>query len=170
MSEYYKYSRAARNIVRFTIGMNILQKAADHLRTGAGDFPDVNNWRSNFAHNARKANKATLLRPESKRPLKSQIGRLYSGSKMEHTFVTVRTLCPGSVPAAQNKHDKKSRKRLYNHNITIPAPRQPWVLIDESTQKRLKNPAMVKSSRNVEKAKSGEKIKSVTVFPGKQKC
>ena len=34
--EYCKYSRAARNIVRFTTGMNILQKTADHLRTGAG--------------------------------------------------------------------------------------------------------------------------------------
>ena len=91
----------------------ILQKAADHLRTGAGDFLGVNNWRSIFAHNARKTGKARLLRPESKRPLKSQIGRLYSIPKTEHIFVTVRTLRPGSVPAAQSKHDKKSRKRLY---------------------------------------------------------
>nr|DAG61671.1 MAG TPA: hypothetical protein [Caudoviricetes sp.] len=35
-----------------------------------------------------------------------------STPKTEHIFVTVRTLRPGSVPAAQ-KHDKKSRKRLY---------------------------------------------------------
>lgn len=90
----------------------ILQKTADHLRTGAGDFPGINNWRSNFAHNARKTDKAILLRPESKRPLKSQIGRSHSGFKIEHTFATGRALCPGSVPAAQ-RHDKKSRKRLY---------------------------------------------------------
>ena len=91
----------------------ILKKTADHLRTGAGDFLEVNNWHSNFAHNARKTNKATFLQPESKRPLKSQIGRLYSTPKAEHTFATGRILRPGSVPAAQSKHDKKSLKWLY---------------------------------------------------------
>lgn len=40
VSEYYKYSRTARNIVRFTTGMIALQKAADHLRTGAG----ISSW------------------------------------------------------------------------------------------------------------------------------
>lgn len=35
-SEYCEYSRASRNIVRFTTGMIALQKTADHLRTGAG--------------------------------------------------------------------------------------------------------------------------------------
>ena len=100
----------------------ILQKTADHLRTGAGDFPGINNWRSNFAHNARKTDKAILLRPESKRPLKSRIGRLYSEVKTEHIFATGRALCPGSVPAAQ-KHDKKSRKRLYI--IIVPPYRRP---------------------------------------------
>lgn len=101
----------------------ILQKAADHLRTGAGNFLVINSWRPNFAHNARKTNKDTLLRPESKRPLKSQIGRLCSGSKTEHTFATGRTLCPGSMLAAQSKHDKKSRKRLYI--IIVPPYRRP---------------------------------------------
>lgn len=43
VSEYCKYSRTSRNIVRFTTGMNILPKAAGHLRTGAGVFPGVNN-------------------------------------------------------------------------------------------------------------------------------
>jgi hypothetical protein len=43
MSEYCKYSRVARNIVRFTTGTTNFIKAVDHLRTGAGDFPDVNN-------------------------------------------------------------------------------------------------------------------------------
>lgn len=91
----------------------ILWKLVDRLRTGARDFQKVNNWRSNFAHNAHKTGKAILLRPEYKRPLKSQIGRLYSIAKTEHTFATVRALCSGSVLAAQSKHDKKSRKRIY---------------------------------------------------------
>lgn len=96
-----------------------LQKAADRCR----DFLVVNNWRSIFAHNARRTDKAILLLPESKRPLKSQIGRLYSGSKIEHTFSAVRALRPGSAPAAQSKHDKKSRKRLYI--IIVPPYRRP---------------------------------------------
>ena len=101
----------------------ILQKTADHLRTGAGNFPGINNWHSNFTHNACKANKATLIQPECNRPLKSQIGQLYSESKIEHTFATVRALRPGSVPAAQSKHNKKSRKRLYI--IIVPPYRRP---------------------------------------------
>lgn len=94
-------------------------KAVDHLRTGARDFTDVNNWRSNSAHNARKTDRAILLRPEYKWPLKSQIWRLYSVRKTEHIFVSVRSLRPRSAPAVQSKRDKKSRKRLY---ITIIPP------------------------------------------------
>lgn len=147
----------------------ILQKVADHLWTGAGDFPDVNNWRSNFTYNACKTDKARLLQPESKRPLKSRIGRLYSEVKTEHTFATVRTLCPGSVPAAQ-RHDKKSRKRLYI--IIVPPYRRPvnyeyW--LTKAHKKRLANPTMVKTSKNARKTKSGEKSKSTTAFPGKRK-
>nr|DAF43384.1 MAG TPA: hypothetical protein [Siphoviridae sp. ctEJG5] len=37
---------------------------------------------------------------------------MYSTPKTEHTFATVQALRPGSPPAAQ-RHDKKSRKRLY---------------------------------------------------------
>ena len=101
----------------------ILQKAADHLRTGAGNFLVVNNWRSIFTHNARKTDKAILLRPESNRTLKSQIGRLCSTPKTEHTFAAVQALRPRSVPAAQSKHDKKSQKRLYI--IIVPPYRRP---------------------------------------------
>lgn len=113
----------------------ILQKAADHLWTGTGNFLVVNNWRSNFAHNARRTDNAILLRPESNRPLKSRIERLYSGSKTEHTFATVRILCPGSVPVAQ-RHDKKSRKWLY---IIIVPPYQCPVNREYWLTKALKN-------------------------------
>ena len=63
VSEYYKYSRTARNIVRFTTGMNILQKTADHLRTGAS--------------------------------------------------------------CTEQARQKEPETAIYNHNTTIPAPRQP---------------------------------------------
>lgn len=123
VSEYYKYSRSARNIVRFTTSMTNSAKGCGPPADRCRDFPGINNWHSNFTHNAHKTNKARLIRPESKRPLKSQIGRLYSGSKIEHTFSAVRALRPGSVPAAQSKHDKKSRKRLYI--IIVPPYRSP---------------------------------------------
>lgn len=121
--EYCKYSRAARNIVRFTTSMTNSAKGCGSPADRCRDFLVVNNWRSIFAHNARRTDKAILLLPESKRPLKSQIGRLYSGSKIEHTFSAVRALRPGSAPAAQSKHDKKSRKRLYI--IIVPPYRRP---------------------------------------------
>ena len=44
------------------------------------------------------------------------------------------------------------------------------MLIDESAQKRIENPSMVKTSRNAKKTKNGEKSKSTTVFQGKKKC
>lgn len=113
VSEYCKYSRTSRNIVRFTTSMTNSAKGCGSPADRCRDFLAVNNWHSNFAHNARKTNKDTLLRPESKRPLKSQIGRLCSTPKKEHTFAAVQALRPGSAPAAQSKHDKKSRKRLY---------------------------------------------------------
>ena len=37
-----------------------------------------------------------FIQPESKRPLKSRIGQLYSGHKIEHTFTAVRALRSGS--------------------------------------------------------------------------
>lgn len=108
----------------------ILQKSADHLRTSAGDSPGVNNWRSNLAHNARKTDRAILLRPESKRPLKSRIGRLYSTVKTERIFVSVRALLPRSVPAAHEKARQKEPKTvIYNHSTTTPGSRQLWLLI-----------------------------------------
>lgn len=149
----------------------ILQKAADHLRTGAGDFPGVNSWRSNFPYNARKTGKAIFLRLEYKRPLKNRIGRLYSMTEIEHIFDAIRALRPGSVPAAQSKHDKKSRKRLYI--IIVPPYRDSvnnecWLI--KTHEKRLENSSLIKISRNAQKTENGEKSKSITVFPGKQAC
>lgn len=63
---------------------------------------------------------------------------------------------------------KEPETAIYNHNITIPGFRQPWVLIDKNVQKRLENQAMIKISMNVKETKNGEKSKSTTVFPGKQ--
>ena len=121
--EYYKYSRSSRNIVRFTTSMTDSAKGCGPPSDRCRDFPGINNWNSNFAHNACKNGKAILLRLEYKWPLKSQIGRLYSASKTEHIFVAVRALRPGSVPAAQSEHDKKSRKRLYI--IIVPPYQRP---------------------------------------------
>ena len=101
----------------------ILQKAADHLRTGAGISQASITGTLISPTMPAKQIRLQLIRPESKRPLKSRIGRLYSIPKTEHTFATVRTLRSGSVPAAQSKHDKKSRKRLYI--IIVPPYRRP---------------------------------------------
>ena len=101
----------------------ILQKAADHLRTGAGDFPGVNSWRSNFAHNDRKTDKARLLRPKSKWPLKSRIGRLYSTPKTEHISPLFGHCAPDRCQLPRASTTKKSRKRLYI--IIVPPYRRP---------------------------------------------
>ncbi len=119
VSEYCKYSRTARNIVRFTTDMNISAKGCGPV-TGISQASITDALISPTT--PAKLTRLYFFRPESKRPLKSQIGRLYSWPKTEHTFATGRALCPGSVPAAQ-RHDKKSRKRLYI--IIVPPYRRP---------------------------------------------
>lgn len=49
-----------------------------------------------------------FLRPEYKRPLKSQIRRLRSGTKTERIFATIRTLHPGSAPSAHESTTKRA--------------------------------------------------------------
>ena len=87
------------------------------LRITCGPAPGISSWSITDAlispTTPAELTRLYFLRPESNRPLKSRIERLYSASKTEHIFVAVRALRPGSVPAAQSEHDKKSRKRLY---------------------------------------------------------